>query len=45
MINQISKLYEKALVLGNNLENVNQDPDYITILASFYEIFTLLFQV
>ena len=27
MIHQISKWHEKALVLGNNLENANQVPD------------------
>ena len=44
MINQISKLYEKALVLGNNSENENQVPDCITILISFYQIFIPFFQ-
>ena len=43
MINQISKLYEKALVLGNNSENENQVPDCITILISFYQIFNPFF--
>ena len=39
------KFYEKALVLGNNLENVNKVPNCITILISFYRIFNPFFQV